>query len=152
MKKRIIALILTISAALGAHSAVFAGDEISVMLDGNKIEFDVQPQIINDRTMVPMRKIFEAFGANVDWIEDTRMILASSGSKFILMQIDMPTVIIKDIKADTEQRTPLDCAPLISDGRTLVPVRAVSESLSADVQWDGESQTVYITTGKREAK
>ena len=45
---------------------------VSVYTDGTQIDFDVEPQIINDRTMVPMRAIFEAIGAEVNWDDSTK--------------------------------------------------------------------------------
>ena len=63
MKKRIqavvMSLILIITMSVG--SVVFAADNITVKLNGQTLSFDVPPQLINGRTMVPMRKIFEIF-------------------------------------------------------------------------------------------
>ena len=54
-----------------------ADNEIKVMLNSVQLSFDVPPQIINDRTMVPMRKIFEALGATVLWHDDTKEVVAT---------------------------------------------------------------------------
>ena len=123
-----------------------AEENIFVILNGKQIEFDVPPQTVNDRTMVPMRKIFEELGAKVEWIEDTQMILASKDSKFVLMQIGKPAMIIKDFKIGSEERIELDSEPFITDGRTLVPVRAVSEAFNMQVDWDGAKKEVLINS------
>ena len=123
-----------------------AEENIFVILNGKQIEFDVLPQTVNDRTMVPMRKIFEELGAKVEWIEDTQMILASKDSKFVLMQIGKPAMIIKDFKIGSEERIELDSEPFITDGRTLVPVRAVSEAFNMQVDWDGAKKEVLINS------
>ncbi len=128
------------------HNAA-AEENISVLINGKQIEFDVPPQTVNDRTMVPMRKIFEELGAKVEWIEDTQMILASKDSKFILMQIGKPAIIIKDFKAGSETKVPLDSEPFVTDGRTLVPVRAVSEAFNMQVDWDDTAKAVLINNG-----
>lgn len=123
-----------------------AEENIFVILNGKQIKFDVPPQTVNDRTMVPMRKIFEELGAKVEWIEDTQMILASKDSKFVLMQIGKPAMIIKDFKIGSEERIELDSEPFITDGRTLVPVRAVSEAFNMQVDWDGAKKEVLINS------
>ena len=120
--------------------------DISVEINGQKIDFDVPPQIINDRTMVPMRKIFETLGAKVEWLGETRQILAVKGENAIVMQIDAPVILKNSFRDGNEERIELDVAPVIIDARTLVPVRAVSESLNATVQWSGDTRTVSITT------
>ncbi|MEE1050022.1 MAG: copper amine oxidase N-terminal domain-containing protein, partial [Clostridia bacterium] len=70
--KRIVSVILVLVMMISAVSLTsFAADEIKVLLDGQELMFDVPPQLINDRTMVPMRKIFETLGATVSWNSDT---------------------------------------------------------------------------------
>lgn len=126
--------------------AAYAAGEISVFVDGERVEFDVEPQIINDRTMVPMRKIFEKLGAEVEWVPDSQMIFSTKGAVCVLMQIGKSALAIKDFTTDAETRVELDCAPLIINGRTLVPVRAVSEAFGLGVEWDGETSSVLVTS------
>ena len=152
MKKILCAVIAVFM--IGASTAFAAPDtgdaqattEISVEINGQAISFDVPPQIINDRTMVPMRKIFETLGAKVEWLAQTRQILAIKGEDAIVMQIDAPVILKNSFADGNEERVALDVAPIIIDGRTLVPVRAVSESLNATVEWLGDTKTVQITT------
>ncbi|MBR5218679.1 MAG: copper amine oxidase, partial [Clostridia bacterium] len=80
--KKILALIIAIVLTLSCIS-VCAQDSIAVLLDGEAISFDVEPQIINSRTMVPMRAIFTALGANVEWVEEHRLIVASKNASII---------------------------------------------------------------------
>ena len=98
---------------------------IKVTLNGTELAFDVQPQLINDRTMVPMRKIFEALDANVEWQEETQTILATKDDTVITMQIGNNVITING--ADFE----LDAPPQLVNDRTLVPVRAVAESFDS---------------------
>ena len=121
------------------------GETASVVLNGEKIEFDVNPMIINDRTMVPMRKIFEKLGAQVEWVEQSEMIFATKGAKCILLQINVPAMAINDFAKEEITKFELDTAPIIVNDRTLVPLRAVSESLDMNVEWDESTYTVYIT-------
>ena len=111
---------------------------VQVVIDDWGIVFDQPALIKDDRTMVPMRKIFEKLGASVDWDENTQTVTAKKGSKSISLTIGSDTLTING------SATKLDVSPFIENGRTLVPVRAVSESLGASVNWDGNTQTVTI--------
>lgn len=130
-------------------------ENITVTLDGEALSFDVPPQIIDGRTMVPMRAIFEAMGAEVDWDGQTQSITAAKyGSKeytVITMQIgnSVFTVTHDLIAANSNsfmrtKNIELDVPPQIISDRTLVPARAVAESFGAEVDWDGDTQTVII--------
>ena len=129
-----------IAATLLAAAGVQAADDVTVMLDGNKLAFDVPPQIISDRTFVPLRVIFEAMGAEVSWDGEARKVTATKADTVVEMTIDN-TVMSVNSKEIT-----LDVPPQIVDDRTLVPARAVAESFGAEVNWDGETRTVIITT------
>lgn len=117
---------------------VMAEGNIKVVLNGTELTFDIQPQLINDRTMVPMRKIYEALGAEVEWEEDTQTITATKEDIVIIMQIDNYVISVSG------QDITLDVPPQLVGERTLVPVRAVAEGLNADVEWVDETQTVII--------
>jgi len=113
---------------------------IRVVLDGEPISFDVPPQIINDRTMVPLRAIFEALGAGIEWNGDTQTVTATRGGTVVVMQVGNPVITVAG------NNVTLDVPPLIVDDRTLVPARAVAESFGVGVDWDGDAQTVILTT------
>lgn len=141
MKKKLSIVLLSLVMAFNTCGIVgYADDGITVTLNGDKIDFDVQPQLINDRTMVPLRKIFEAMGAYVDWYGDTQTVVATKDDKVVTAKIDDTKLYIND-----EVKT-LDVPPMIIDGRTLVPARFVAESFGANVDWDGATQTVVIMT------
>ena len=143
MKQKIFVLIIA-AIMLFSSISVFAAEPVTVTLNGNPIEFDVPAQIINDRTMVPMRKIFESLGASVDWVEQQQGIIATKDSKIIVMKIGSDLMIVSDISAGTQEEITLDVPPQIVGDRTLVPVRAISESLGVSVDWVAETQTVVL--------
>lgn len=126
-----------------------SSDSIQVQLNGEFIDFTdengekVESQIINNRTMVPMRKIFESFGANVEWFNDTRSIKATTDTLEIGLQIGNEKATLKNLSGDTKEIT-LDSVPTVVNGRTLVPVRFIAESLEKKVDWDSENRTVVI--------
>ena len=137
-KRRI--LILTVLAIVLSISAVAA--DIHIFVDGNPLEFDVQPRIINGRTMVPLRTIFEAMGATVEWDAHTQTVTATSERAIVKATINKKELTVNGTPVD------LDVAPQIVDGRTLVPARFVAESFGADVTWVQASSTVTITSCK----
>lgn len=119
---------------------------IVVTVDGNEVIFDVQPQIIDGRTMVPVRGIFEALNATVEWDGDTQTVISKKDDITIKFTIDAPT-----FKRNNEIKK-LDVPAQILDGRTLVPVRAIGESFDCTVDWDGSGvvKKVIIKSNKKE--
>ncbi len=115
-------------------------DKITVTLNGDEIAFDQPPVIVNDRTLVPLRAIFEALGAEVDWDGDTRTVTATKADTQIKM-----TISKSEMLKNSESIT-LDVPPQIVNDRTLVPVRAIAESFDCDVDWNGDTRTVIIKT------
>lgn len=145
--------VLTSDYGFGLYDPTIANgidtDAIQVQLNGEFIDFTdengqrVEPQIINNRTMVPMRKIFEAFGANVEWINETRSIKATTDALEIGLQIGNDKATLKNSSGDETEIT-LDSVPTVVNGRTLVPVRFIAESLDKKVDWDNENRTVVV--------
>lgn len=121
---------------------------IVVIVNGNKIEFDVEPQIINGRTMVPVRGIFEALNAVVEWDGTTQTVIAKKDSTIIKFTINELS-----FKKNSEIKK-LDVPAQIVDGRTLVPVRAIGESFDCTVDWDGSGvmKKVIVNSNKTSQK
>ena len=113
-------------------------DRITVILNGKQLEFDVEPTLINSRTMVPMRVIFEALGAKVDWDGATQTAIGVTKNTTIKITIG------KDYLLKNNNIVVLDSPAVVISGRTLVPVRAIAESLDCKVEWYGETQVVEI--------
>ena len=102
------------------------------------ISFDQQPIIENGRTLVPLRAIFEALGADVTWDSATQTVTATKGTKKISLTIGSTKMSVDGVIKT------LDVSAKLLGGRTLVPVRAVSEAFGCNVEWDGANQTVII--------
>ena len=144
--KKVLSVFAACCLLLTAVVPVWAQPPISVVVDGAKLSFDVDPIIESDRTLVPMRGIFEALGAKVDWDAGTRTAKALKGNTSVWVTIDS-NVMLKN-----GEDVALDAPARLIDDRTLVPVRAVSEGLGAEVDWDADTRTVTITTKKEETK
>ena len=125
--------------------SVCAEKDVTVILNGEQLEFDVPPQLINARTMVPMRKIYESLGAQVNWIEEGNLIVATYQTNIIIMETGKTEFSVTDVISGETKNITLDVPPQIVDDRTLVPVRAVSEALNKKVDWEEETYKVIIT-------
>lgn len=119
--------------------------EITVKINGETLKTPIAAKIINDRTMLPMRSVFETLGAKVEWAEADQLIFATKGNKLITLKIGYPKIVIQTTESEKSKVLELETAPFIEGDYTLVPVRAVAESLDAKVDWDGETNTVLIT-------
>ena len=145
MKKGISVLICIALLASLFVMPVSADQPISVYVNGEKLEFDVAPVLLNDRTMVPMRKIFETLGATVSWNNDTETASGVRNGVRVSVSIDDPNAFIDG------KKTTLDQPPVLLDGRTLVPLRFIAEAYGAKVEWIDETQTVNISVEDKNA-
>lgn len=140
--KKIISMLCIICCMCLLIPVAAADGEIKVLLDGKKLKFDVPPQIIDGRTMVPLRTIFEELGAEIDWDADTKTVAAIKDETYIVATVDSNIMYIND------EEEIMDVPPMIIDSRTLVPVRFISKALGCEVSWDGASKTVKISSAE----
>ena len=139
--KKMIPIILSLTAVMST-STVLAEENITVMLNGQAMDFDVAPIIQNDRVLVPMRAIFEGLNCSVDYTDiDGKQIITAKLNE----NNSIGLVIGSDEMQIHNQKIKLDTAPIIVNDRTLVPLRAVSEAFDYDVNWDRDTKTVTIS-------
>jgi len=118
----------------------YGADTIKLYVNGEQIASDCNPVVINNRTMVPVRSIFEKLGADVSWIGSRQQAVVQSGSTRIILTVG-------DKKAFVNEKTyELDSPAVVIDGRTLIPARFVSEILGYSVNWDSGTNSVHIDT------
>ena len=142
--KKLLTGLLTAMVIAGICMSVNAYETASVTLNGQYIQFDQEPIIENGRTLVPMRKIFEAMGCDVFWYEESEMIdVYQDGENIMTLWVDDYDMWIPD------KLITLDVPPKVINDRTLVPIRAISESIGAKVEWDEYTWTVIITYSKK---
>jgi molybdopterin converting factor small subunit len=148
MKKFVFVLSLVLILALSSVTA-FA-DEIIINIDSVKVEFndDLGFPFIdeNSRTQVPFRATLEKYGAQIDWNNESRIAIATKGDIVVEVPID-ENYIVKN-----GEKTTVDTAARIVNGRTYLPIRAVLEAFGSEVQWDSQLNTVVITTVPVDAK
>jgi len=123
-----------------------AQDGIKIMLNGSPLAFTEAPYVANGTTMVPMRVIFEALKAEVNYDAVTQKITATKGDTVIELVLGQ-----KSAKKNG-QAINLDVVATTRNGNTMVPLRFVAEALNAQVDWDNASQTVSITLNEGSVK
>ena len=128
------ALLTTLSAAN------FASADIAVQLDGQPLATSTAPVQMNGRTLVPLRDIFEALGATVNWNAAAQTISATRGTTQIGLALNNRTASVNGTPVT------LDQAATLINGSTFVPLRFVAEATGAKVDWNGALQTVSIRT------
>lgn len=117
-----------------------ADTPIKVIIDGTALSMDQPPVMVNGRTMVPLRAIFEAFNARILWDQKTQTVTATKDSTTIVLTIGSKNASINN-KAVT-----LDVPGQNLKGRTMVPTRFVSEALGREVGWNSATKVVTITS------
>lgn len=115
--------------------------DITVTVNGRELVTDVKPKITDNRTMVPMRAIFEALGAEVSWDDNTKTAVGTKDGINVSITIGDNHIYKNGAAAE------LDVPSMLVDGRTLVPVRAVSEAFGCKVDWQAGEERVVISSG-----
>ncbi len=134
MKKLATALLL--SAGILTLSAPAFG--IDVYVNNDKMNFDIQPTVINGNTLVPMRAIFEKLGATVDYDAKTQVITSKKDETTIVLNLHSP------MAQKNGEYIGLNPSAKVVNGNTLVPLRFISESLDYKVDYDSMLEDVFI--------
>lgn len=113
-------------------------NDIIVILNDKNLEFTQSPVIENGTTLVPMRAIFEAMEASVEWNNDTKTVTSAKDGITIKLTLDSNSAIVND------KEISLAVPAKLINGNTMVPLRFVSESLGTEIKWDGKSRTITI--------
>jgi len=103
---------------------------------------DVAPYIKDGRTYLPVRFVAEALGVtedNILWDPVSRKVTIFKGDRIAQMTIDSTTLLVNGVELT------MDVAPEITNGRTMLPVRWMTQALGATIAWDAETQTVTVT-------
>ncbi len=124
---------------------VSAVEYVAVYLNNQTIDFpttDARPQIMNNRTYVPVRKTCEALGLQIDWNSRTEtMTLTRDGITIA------HTMRSKIVYVNGEAVT-FDTPSINANNRILMPIRMIAESIGATVTWDNPTRSVHITTNQ----
>ena len=109
-----------------------------IEFDGNILGFDVPPIIEDSSTLVPMRFLFEQMGADVEWDSETQTATATLDNTVVTFSID-------NINAEVNKTSAtMDVPARLINGKTMVPLRFLSENMGYDVDWDADSRTAIV--------
>lgn len=134
---------LRVSMALVAMAVacVSMAQDIRTTVNGELVNFpDVQPMMVNNHVMVPVRGVFEHMNATLDWVESTRTITAMHKGDTIKLQLNYKDALING------KPIPIDTPAIMVGGRVLVPLRFLGEAMNSSVEWLGDTRTVEIKT------
>lgn len=128
----------TVILAVGSPAMTFNGVTIAV---------DVNPQVVpvikSDRTLVPVRSLMQVLGGQVDWNAASREATIRLGGHTLVLTVGKPSAVLdgKVVPIDGSDKS---VVPLIINGRTMLPVRFIVESMGGSVEWDGAQRTVTV--------
>lgn len=148
LKKRLLcgasALTVAVSGIMLLPSCVL-GKEVTVVLNGEELDFDVEPRVVSGTALVPMRKMLEELGMTVSWNSGNATVTAVKNGKSIVSQVGNSTITVNG------EAVEVSAAPVLEDGVVLIPLSIISEALDADVDWDENSGIVTITKKQSES-
>ncbi len=142
---KIVTGLMSLSLLIAAATAAQAQQPIHVEVDNVRVYFgDVQPQMVNGRVMVPLRGVFERLNAQVGWSDYNQTVTVNKADMDIVLRIGESHAMVNG------KQVYFDAPATIERGRTLVPVRFLSETLGANVNWNASLNTVEITSAMME--
>ncbi len=134
--------------------SVYADEQIKIFIDGEQLMTEDTPFLSNGRTLVPFRAIFEKLGFEVSWVAEGKQINAERRKDNKRIRCNIQTienkmiVMLDDYVTESNgfvNVSSFEVPPQIVSGKTYIPLRAVSEALGCDVDWNGNTKTITIT-------
>lgn len=129
---------LVLSSAFASLAGAQPGD-IKVIINGVTQQYTQSPVVSQNTTLVPLRGVFESLGAKVDWDSKAKKVTASKNDDTLTLNVG------SKLAYKNSNPVQLDAATQIQKGQVLVPLRFVSQSLGAKVNWDQTTRTVTIS-------
>lgn len=151
--KKILALILAVTFILTSVYPILAEDEESGSSNKIEISFKVgdeilkingedvkveKPVVINGITLVPLRVISEAFGAQITWDGNARLVTLDYSGVNIKLYIDKKIAFVDGNEVELLE------APRIINEKTMVPLRFITENFGADVEYQSDTKLITV--------
>ncbi len=133
--------------ATGEYTA-YETTTVDLICDGAPLETDMPAILVDGRTMVPVRVISEQLGCAVVWKQDSQTVVIQSGDSTIQLIIGDPIALVDGIETPLYDGVAPTLVQIDGGGRTMVPLRFISESLGANIDWNQDTQTASIATNK----
>ncbi|PKM77957.1 MAG: hypothetical protein CVU90_04385 [Firmicutes bacterium HGW-Firmicutes-15] len=128
------------SAKAALSQAVITPPALTVILNDQQLHFEVPPLIENNRTLVPLRAIFEAMGATVKWDQETQTATATRGNTTVVLPLNSIQPTVNGVIY------PLDVPARIVNQRTVAPLRFIGQAFGGYVAWDEEQRIITMQT------
>lgn len=145
--KRLLSGVLVVCLAFGMllpTTVTSNANEVSVIIDGQRVEFVGQgPTVVDERTLVPIRGVFETLGFDVDWDYYANAAILMSDEHTVVIPIGSNTFTTNGVEHE------LDVPAQIINERTMVPIRSVLESVGHYVGWNETAGAVMVSAGGR---
>lgn len=138
MKTRLKVIASTVLTTILMTSSLSFANPINVYVNDNKLNMPTQAVMEQERTLVPLRSIFESMGAKVEWDQATKTVTGSKGDTKMKLQIGNKQATVND------NTVTLDVPAIIRNDYTLVPTRFIAESLGSQVGWDNNTKSVLV--------
>ncbi len=142
--KKLLSTILVLCLVLGSISvySIYGAnnDKIKIELDGKLISLSESPVIHNNRTLIPLRGLFEKMGATVDWNKQSKQAIIKTKDVEVLVTVDELYSLVNG------RISGFDTATQLIDDHVYVPVRFISEALGHEVKWDAKTKTVVVNS------
>jgi uncharacterized repeat protein (TIGR02543 family) len=128
------------------HTMVLTIDIKTMTVDGAKVTLDAPAALVEDRTLVPLRAVVEHLGGTISWNAKTRQATLKARGITISLTIGKSTALVngKSLAIDPKNSKVL---PILSSGRTMLPLRFVAENLGLQVAWDAKTKAVTLSWG-----
>ena len=113
-----------------------SAEVVKLTLNGDPLTGDVPAMIRDGRTLVPVRLVGEALQAQVLWVQQTGQVILTKGEDVIVLTLDSATAIVNGVSTPLPDGVPAQVVAYDGADRTMIPLRFVSETLGAQVEWD----------------
>lgn len=144
--RRFVVIALVIAFSMGIIPNAYASNqEITVQVNGKQVQSDVSPINVDGSVMLPFRAILNAVGVNdneIVWREKSKSMEIKHNNKYVFLVIGSRGAVVDDTMIM------LNAVPFIQQNRTMIPIRFISEVFGAEVQWNGDTNTVGIKMKK----
>lgn len=148
MKKKLLLILSTAVVATSIVATTSAKDAdpsaINLVVSGAAVECDQAPIIEEGRTLVPFRAVGEALGAEIGWEANTKTVTFDTAEGKVAFEVGGKKLQYTDKATNATVTADVDVPAKIVNGRTMVPVRLVAETLGFEVNWDAATRTVYV--------
>lgn len=120
----------------------YSAPDINLVINGKKVVTKEMPPIaLMNRTLVPVREVFESIGGKVEWVQETDQVRITYNGSELLFTLNSRNIYVGRSRFTIPTGEP---TPMAINNKTMVPIRIIADLLGFEVEWDGETGTVYL--------